>query len=99
MPQIFTGKVVIPGEQLPQYLDAMAETEEARAPESAHRSGGCVVSRSTVKQPSALVPLAMSCAALAIVLGHMPMSGVGREADEGAGAGTGAASALVPRPI
>jgi len=28
MPQIFTGKVVIPGEQLPQYLEAMAETEE-----------------------------------------------------------------------
>ena len=38
---------------------------------------------STVKQPSALLPLAMSCAALAIVLGHIAMSGVGREADEG----------------
>ena len=38
---------------------------------------------STVKQPSALIPLAMSCAALAIVLGHIAMSGVGREADEG----------------
>jgi hypothetical protein len=32
MPQIFTGKVVIPGEQLPQYLEAMAETEAAREP-------------------------------------------------------------------
>ena len=38
---------------------------------------------STVKQPSALLPLAMSCAAVAIVLGHIAMSGVGREADEG----------------
>ena len=41
---------------------------------------------STVKQPSALIPLAMSCAALAIVLGHLAMSGVGREADEGTAA-------------
>ena len=41
---------------------------------------------STVKQPSALSPLAMSCAALAIVLGHLAMSGVGREADEGTAA-------------
>jgi len=41
---------------------------------------------STVKQPSALIPLAMSCAALAIVLGHIALSGVGREADEGAAA-------------
>ena len=41
---------------------------------------------STVKQPSALLPLAMSCAALAIVLGHIAMSGVGREADEGTAA-------------
>jgi len=41
---------------------------------------------STVKQPSALIPLAMSCAALAIVLGHIALSGVGREADEGSAA-------------
>ena len=41
---------------------------------------------STVKQPSALIPLAMSCAALAIVLGHIAMAGVGREADEGTAA-------------
>ena len=41
---------------------------------------------STVKQPSALIPLAMSCAALAIVLGHIAMTGVGREADEGTAA-------------
>ena len=38
---------------------------------------------STVKQPSALVPLAMSCAALALVLGHIALVGVAREADEG----------------
>ena len=44
------------------------------------------MSFSTVKQPSALIPLAMSCAALAIVLGHIAMSGVGREADEGTAA-------------
>jgi hypothetical protein len=36
MPQIFTGKVVIPGEQLPQYLEAMAETEAAREPFRRH---------------------------------------------------------------
>ena len=41
---------------------------------------------STVKQPSALIPLAMSCAALAIVLGHIAVSGVARQADEGAAA-------------
>ena len=41
---------------------------------------------SAVKRPSALIPLAMSCAALAIVLGHIAMSGVGREADEGTAA-------------
>ena len=41
---------------------------------------------STVKLPSAVVPLAMSCAALAIVLGHIAVSGVARQADEGAAA-------------
>src|SRR5438045_7929162 len=41
---------------------------------------------STVKQPSALIPLAMSCAALAIVLGHIALSGVGRQVDEGTAA-------------
>jgi hypothetical protein len=41
---------------------------------------------STVKQPSALVPLAMSCAALALVLGHIALVGVAREADEGTAA-------------
>ena len=41
---------------------------------------------STVKQPSALVPLAMSCAALALVLGPIALVGVAREADEGTAA-------------
>ena len=41
---------------------------------------------STMKQPSALVPLAMSCAALALVLGHLALFGVARQADEGAAA-------------
>ena len=36
MPQIFTGKVVIPGEQLPPYLAALAEAEAARAPFRRH---------------------------------------------------------------
>ena len=41
---------------------------------------------SIMKQPSALVPLAMSCAALALVLGHIALVGVAREADEGTAA-------------
>ena len=41
---------------------------------------------SVVKQPSALIPLAMSCAALALVLGHIALVGVAREADEGTAA-------------
>jgi hypothetical protein len=41
---------------------------------------------SLVKQPSALIPLAMSCAALALVLGHIALVGVAREADEGTAA-------------
>lgn len=38
---------------------------------------------SITKQPSALFPLAMSFAALAMVLGHAAMFGVVHEADEG----------------
>src|SRR5437660_4131916 len=41
---------------------------------------------STMKKPSALIPLAMSLAALAVVLGHVAMFGAAREADEGAAA-------------
>ena len=41
---------------------------------------------STFKVPSAWVPLAMSVAALAVVAGHLFVSGVAAEADEGAAA-------------
>lgn len=39
---------------------------------------------STIKLPSAFLPLAMSVAALAVVLGHVVIFGAAREADEGA---------------
>jgi hypothetical protein len=39
-----------------------------------------------VRQPSAFLPIAMSLTALAIVLGHIALNGVAREADEGAAA-------------
>ena len=39
-----------------------------------------------MKQPSAFVPVAMSFAALAIVVGHVAMFGAVREADEGTAA-------------
>lgn len=41
---------------------------------------------STLKRPSAFIPLAMSFAALALVLGHIAFFGTTREADEGAAA-------------
>jgi hypothetical protein len=40
----------------------------------------------TMKQPSAWLPLAMSLLALAVVLGHVVLFGVAREADEGTAA-------------
>jgi len=42
--------------------------------------------RTMIKRPSAFVPVAMSLAALAIVLVHIIKSGVAREADEGTAA-------------
>ena len=42
--------------------------------------------RALMKQPSAFLPVAMSCIALATVLGHIARFGVTREADEGAAA-------------
>jgi hypothetical protein len=45
--------------------------------------GGFEMSVTTLKQPSAFVPLAMSFAALAMVVGHAALYGVVREADEG----------------
>jgi hypothetical protein len=41
---------------------------------------------STLKRPSALIPLAMSLAALSLVLGHIAIFGGARQADEGAAA-------------
>jgi hypothetical protein len=43
-----------------------------------HPSFGAIV-----KNPSALVPMAMSMTALALVLGHIALYGAAREADEG----------------
>jgi hypothetical protein len=51
-----------------------------------HISGGCRMNTSTLKKPSALLPVAMSLAALAVVLIHVIRFGVAREADEGAAA-------------
>jgi len=41
---------------------------------------------STLRKPSAWIPLAMSLAALATVLGHIVIYGAAREADEGSAA-------------
>jgi hypothetical protein len=41
---------------------------------------------SIMKQPSAFIPVVMSLAALAIVLGHIAMFGAAHEADEGTAA-------------
>ncbi len=38
---------------------------------------------STIRQPSAFLPIAMSLIALALVLGHVALFGVVHEADEG----------------
>ena len=45
-----------------------------------------VTSLSTLKQPTALLPLAMSAAAVAVVLGQLAVAGVAREPDEGTAA-------------
>ena len=39
-----------------------------------------------LRQPTAVIPLGMSLAALAVVLGHIAVSGIAREADEGTAA-------------
>ncbi len=44
------------------------------------------MSFSALRQPTAIIPLAMSFAAVAVVLGHIAVSGVAREADEGTAA-------------
>ena len=45
-----------------------------------------LVNLSLLKQPSAFLPLAMSLAALVLVLGHAAVFGIVHEADEGAAA-------------
>ena len=44
------------------------------------------MSLSTLKRPSAVIPLAMSIAALCVVLGHVAIFGVTHQADEGTAA-------------
>jgi len=44
------------------------------------------VELTTLKQPSAFIPLAMSLAALVLVISHIATVGVAREADEGTAA-------------
>ena len=51
-----------------------------------HPAGGSHMNFSTLRRPSALIPLAMSLAALGLVLGHTVLYGTGREPDEGAAA-------------
>jgi hypothetical protein len=41
---------------------------------------------STLRRPSAFIPLAMSVAALSLIIGHIAFFGVAREADEGTAA-------------
>ena len=41
---------------------------------------------SLIRQPSAWLPIAMSLAALAVILGHIALFGAAREADEGTAA-------------
>ena len=62
-------------------LDARLHPELLRAALLAE--GGPDLSFSTLKRPSALIPLAMSFAALGLVLGHIATAGLARQADEG----------------
>src|SRR6266567_8364217 len=47
-------------------------------------NGSRTMTDSMLRRPSALLPLLMSCAALAIVLVHIAVAGVARQPDEGA---------------
>lgn len=42
--------------------------------------------RDLIRRPSAFLPVAMSCAALALVLGHVAIYGITRQTDEGTAA-------------
>ena len=48
--------------------------------------GGSGPTFASLRRPSALIPLAMSIAALALVLGYIAMFGTARQADEGTAA-------------
>ena len=48
--------------------------------------GGSAPTFTGLRRPSALIPLAMSIAALALVLGHIAIFGTARQADEGTAA-------------
>jgi hypothetical protein len=48
--------------------------------------GGSAPTFTGLRRPSALIPLAMSIAALALVLGHIAIFGTARQADEGSAA-------------
>jgi hypothetical protein len=41
---------------------------------------------SALRQPTAILPIAMSLAALAVIAGHIAVSGIARQADEGTAA-------------
>ncbi len=41
------------------------------------------MTRLTLRQPSASIPLVMSLGALAVIIGHIATAGVARQADEG----------------
>ena len=47
-------------------------------------AGGSRPNLSTLTRPTAFIPLAMSLAALSLVLGHIAFFGTARQADEGA---------------
>jgi hypothetical protein len=47
---------------------------------------GFRINVAVLKHPSAFIPLAMSLAALVVVLSHIAISGIAREADEGTAA-------------
>jgi hypothetical protein len=61
---------------------ATVESADAATPAGAPEKA----SRDPIRSPSALVPIAMSLAALGLVLGHAAIYGVTRETDEGTAA-------------
>jgi hypothetical protein len=63
---------------------ALAAHTASRASTALARSrGGSRMRPSMLRQPSALIPLAMSLCAFVVVIAHLATTGVAREADEG----------------